>query len=81
MANTDIEGHRVIGKLRTTALVCTNGTIDFFCYPRVSTTRRADASVFSSRGWPAVCHLQPFGYALMRLAPGGIPAPLSCIRQ
>jgi len=34
MAYTDIEGHGVIGNLRTTALVCNNGTIDFFCYPR-----------------------------------------------
>jgi GH15 family glucan-1,4-alpha-glucosidase len=34
MAYTDIEGHGVIGNLRTTALVSTNGTIDFFCYPR-----------------------------------------------
>jgi GH15 family glucan-1,4-alpha-glucosidase len=30
----DIGSHGVIGNLRTTALVCTDGTIDFFCFPR-----------------------------------------------
>ncbi|WP_157268186.1 glycoside hydrolase family 15 protein [Azohydromonas aeria] len=30
----DIESHGVIGNLRTTALVCSDGSIDFFCFPR-----------------------------------------------
>ncbi|HEY1398572.1 glycoside hydrolase family 15 protein [Roseateles sp.] len=34
MSYPEIESHGVIGNLRTTALVCTDGTIDFFCFPR-----------------------------------------------
>lgn len=30
----DIESHGVIGNLRTAALVCSDGSIDFFCFPR-----------------------------------------------
>lgn len=34
MSYPDIESHGVIGNLRTTALVCSDGTVDFFCFPR-----------------------------------------------
>ncbi|UIN35081.1 glycoside hydrolase family 15 protein [Methylobacterium oryzae] len=34
MPYADIEAHGVIGNLRTAALVCSNGTIDFFCFPQ-----------------------------------------------
>jgi GH15 family glucan-1,4-alpha-glucosidase len=30
----DIESHGVIGNLRTAALVCSDGSVDFFCFPR-----------------------------------------------
>jgi len=34
MTYADIEAHGIIGNLRTAALVCDDGGIDFFCYPR-----------------------------------------------
>ncbi|MDE4915187.1 glycoside hydrolase family 15 protein [Methylobacterium sp. 092160098-2] len=34
MPYADIEAHGIIGNLQTAALVCSDGTIDFFCYPR-----------------------------------------------
>ena len=34
MPYADIEAHGVIGNLRTAALVCSDGTIDFFCFPQ-----------------------------------------------
>ncbi|MBB3196853.1 glycoside hydrolase family 15 protein [Roseateles terrae] len=34
MSYPDIESHGVIGNLRTTALVCSDGTVNFFCFPR-----------------------------------------------
>ncbi len=34
MSFPDIESHGVIGNLCTTALVCSDGTVDFFCFPR-----------------------------------------------
>ncbi|ANH67222.1 glycoside hydrolase family 15 protein [Mitsuaria sp. 7] len=34
MSYPEIAAHGVIGNLRTAALVCTDGTIDFFCFPR-----------------------------------------------
>ena len=34
MSYPPIEAHGVIGNLRTAALVCMDGTVDFFCFPR-----------------------------------------------
>ncbi len=34
MAYPEIQSHGVIGNMRTAALVCTDGSIDFFCFPR-----------------------------------------------
>lgn len=34
MAYPEIQSHGVIGNMRTAALVCTDGCVDFFCFPR-----------------------------------------------
>jgi GH15 family glucan-1,4-alpha-glucosidase len=34
MAYPEIQAHGVIGNMRTAALVCNDGSVDFFCFPR-----------------------------------------------
>ena len=46
-----IAEHGLIGDLQTTALVDTDGTIDFFCCPRVDSPTVFGALLDAREGW------------------------------
>src|ERR1700712_5354867 len=48
--STPIEEHGVIGNMRTTALVATDGALNFMCYPRVDSPTIFGALLDAKRG-------------------------------
>ena len=48
--STPIEAHGVIGNMRTTALVATDGALNFMCYPRIDSPTIFGALLDAGRG-------------------------------